>query len=248
MPIPHKTLYIVAGLALVIALIWRRRDLVAPVIGVLGGLAAVLWVANLPTNNIDVYYSAKFVYLLVGCYLWVPFVPITIFALREAQPDAPGDSRLTLLRSVALPLGLALVIFGVIAQTSPLSNTVAKAQRGWHQPSPAIVAQIATLGNQGKPFLFWSWTLAIDEQAGDGLGMVTWATDENGYGLPAPALLPQGPISWAYDETGTLADLCKMVLAFPDLVVVTADNALATKLIPVCPGVTPNLLALPPPD
>ena len=138
------------------------------------------------------------------------------------------------MRAIGIPFVLALAIFAVIGQTGR-TDTVKQARDGWKQPTAAGIAVTATYANRGAPFVLWGWSNAIDDQAADFWGIMTWSTDPAGNNLQVPPSMPNGPMFWGYTETGKISDLCALDQAYPQLTVVTRDPTLSEQLLNACP-------------
>lgn len=204
--------------------------------------AAVLrWLTTLPgSQGTWTYYAYKTLWLTTSSFMWVPFVPALIDAIHQERAPRPDKThrRLGAGLRAACWCGVVLMLVGV-GTTAP--SPWAMVRSGWIQPTAPTVADVVVAANTYHRFLFWQ-----DAEADDGLAdfwaALVWDSTAAGEPIPLRPGLPEGLAKWAYSEGGRLADLCTVVKAVPDLVVITSDVSLKAQLEMACPSASPRLV------
>lgn len=234
-PAQHWVLYLFALIAVALLAgspdreaLWRRA---VPTAVVAISLITVYWLrAITPDGQTWTYYGAKSLWALTCCVLWIAFLPI---ALAAAGAPARRPVRASADAMQFLAAGLAVIL--VVGLLTKVKDPLHEASHGWTQPSAGVVTEVATLGDQRKPFVLWGFSDPGDDRLGDFIAELTWGSTEDGDALPLPGF-PQGFYEWGYEDDFTFPRLCLLARAVPELHIITKQPALRDQMRDSCPA------------
>jgi hypothetical protein len=234
-PVQHWVLYLFALIAVALlagspdrAALWRRA---IPTAVVLMSLITIYWLrAITPDGQTWTYYGAKSLWAFTCCVLWIAFVPIAL-----AAAGLPARHRLRASADAAQFLAAGLAVILVIGLLTKVKDPLHEASHGWTQPSAAVVSEVASLGDQRKPFVLWGYSDPGDDRLGDFMAVLTWGSTAKGDALPLPGF-SQGFYEWGYEDDFTFPRLCLLARAVPELHIITRQPALHDQMRDSCPA------------
>jgi hypothetical protein len=222
-----------------------RLQLMVPFVAALAGGLSLVWLMGLsPDHKSWTYYGIKQLWLLSSSLVWTLFIPI-VRATVGAE-EATG-SRLAFLRLGALlqPIAWSLAVLIGVGLTTTLPGPVNLARHGWTQPSAAVVADVQTATDHGRPAILWSWSDPGNQRVANFWSALAWGYSTTEAIIPYPPALPGGIVYWAYVEQDTPADLCAAAKSIPGLVVVTHIKNLPEQLKKSCPASRASVVTSP---
>lgn len=227
--------------ALAVGIASRRPDLrwrtLVPVLVSLVGLVVVHWLRGLPAGPPTwSYYALKTNWLMSAVLVWVPFVPLALWARHAgSSPGADPGTRLGRLRTGAAAVTGAGAVLILVGSLTTAPAPLVRAVRGWDQPTSDAVELALDAADEGEPYVLWRWSDPANDRLGNFWAALAWGTDAAGHwtGLPG---FPAGPAQWAYESGTETVDLCDIGEASPGLIVHTRDEALAAEVDEACPS------------
>lgn len=210
----------------------RWRALV-PVLVSIVGLVIVDWLRDLPAGpDTWSYYALKTNWLISATLVWVPFLPLALWALRAGAEDTEAARpRWRVGLGTVAGVSAVLVLVGSLT-TAPAP--LLRAIRGWDQPTSDAVVVALDAADDGEPYVLWRWADPANDRLGNFWAALAWGTDAAGHwtGLPG---YPAGVAQWAYESGSETVDLCDLGEASPGLIAYTRDEALAADVADACP-------------
>jgi hypothetical protein len=142
----------------------------------------------------------------------------------------PGPGRWAQLRGAVAAGGLSLALLFGLGFTTIIPDPLPAVKKGWNQPTAAAIDRTVRAGKVPGPFLLWDWSDPGNDRLANFWAGVVWGIDAAG--------IPTQPdvVSWAYTESGQLADLCTMAKQAPRLRIITRSPVLSGALDHTCPG------------
>jgi hypothetical protein len=211
-----------------------RLQLMVPAVAAAAGGASLVWLMGLsPDHKSWTYYGEKQLWLLASCLVWVLFIPI----VRSAAGDAATGWRWGFrpLGAVLQAVAWSLAVLIGVGETTTLPGPVTLAGHGWNQPSAAVIADMETAADQGRPVILWGWSDPGNQRLANFWSALAWGYSRTEAITPYAPALPGGIVYWAYVEQDTPADLCAAAKSIPGLVVVSHAKDLAGQLRKSCP-------------
>jgi hypothetical protein len=201
----------------------RQRLLIVAAVAVLGFITVYALRAIAPGPLVWTYYSAKALWLIASSLVWVAFLPV----LRLPQP---APDRWAQLRGAAGAGAICLALLVGLGFTTTIPDPLPQARKGWNQPTAPAIDRTVRAGNVPGPFVLWDWSDPGNDRLANFWAGDVWGIDARG--------VPTQPdvVSWAYTETGQVADLCTMAKQAPGLRIITRSANLSGALASTCPG------------
>lgn len=211
----------------------RRLMLVPFAAGVVGALTVLALRTLAEGGGLGwTYYAQKTNWLVCCSLVWVPLVPIAVWAAR-------GDSPVTRpahLRHVASALTGAVAVMLVMGTATAAPEPVLTAARGWSQPTAAAVSATVAAADRDQPYVFWDWSQAGDDKLANFWAALAWSTDEDGEWAEFPGAKTSFPL-WAYFmDPSQITQLCDLAESQPGITVYTEDADLELDLEASCPS------------
>jgi len=211
-----------------------RRQMLIPFAAAVVGALTVLALRTLAEGaGLGWTYYAQKTNWLVWCSLiWVPLVPIAVWASGE---DSPATRRVDLQR-VASALTGAVAVMLVMGTATAAPEPVLTAARGWSQPTAAAVSATVAAADRDQPYVFWDWSQAGDDKLANFWAALAWSTDEDGEWAQFPGAKTSFPL-WAYFmDPSQITQLCDLAESQPGITVYTEDADLELDLEAACPS------------